>query len=81
MARSEEGDRRARWYSRVLSLVTLTGHIEESDAVWELVKTDIGACTQAYLIRDLEGWSLHFARIRLRLGRQKDPIESYPTWC
>ncbi len=81
MARSEAGDRRARWYGRVFGFVTLTGHIEESDAVWELVKNDIGACTQAYLNKDVEGWSLHLARIRLRLNRQKDSIENSPTWC
>lgn len=81
MARSDDGDRRARWYGRVLSLVTLTGHLEEADVIWKLIETDIGGCTRAYSRKDLEGWSLHFARIRLRLARENGPIDSYPTWC
>lgn len=81
MARSEPGDRRTRWYGRVFSLVTLTGHLEEADVIWRIIEADIGGCTRAYLSKDLERWSTHFARIRVRLGMQRGPIESYPTWC
>lgn len=81
MARSEEGDRRERWYGRAFGFVTLTRHPEEADVIWKLIETDIGWCTRAYLNKNLEGWSLHFARMRLRRAREKGPLKSYPTWC
>lgn len=81
MARSEVGDERAFWYGRVVRLVKLTGHIEEADLTWKVIAPDIGACTRAYLCKDLDGWSHHLTRIRLHLYMQKGSIQCRPTWC
>jgi hypothetical protein len=81
MARSAVGDERAYWYGRVTRFVNLTGHLEQADLIWKAIEADIGACTQAYLCKDLAGWNHHLTRIRLYLDIQKGPIECRPMWC
>lgn len=81
MARSEAGEEQALWYGRMVQLVKLTGQVEEADLLWRKIAPDMGACTRAYLYRDLEGWRRHLLRIRLHLDMQGGPLECRPTWC
>lgn len=81
MARSEVGDEQALWYGRVVRLVKLTGQVEEADLLWRVIAPDVGACTRAYLCKDLEGWNRHLTRIRVHLDMHKGPMQCHPTWC
>lgn len=81
MARSEIGQGQAYWYGRVHAYIKLTGHLEHVDLIWKVIESDIGACTRAYLRKDVAAWNHHVTRIGLHLDLQKGPIECYPTWC
>ena len=81
MARSEEGQEQAEWYGPVYRYMKLAGHLEETDRIWKTIEAHVGACTRAYLYKDVEGWNYQVTQIRLHLTMEKDQFEGYPTWC
>ena len=78
---TEASHAQSLWYGRIVRLIELMGHLEPSDLLWTEIEADLGACTRAYVAKDLVSWRLYALRIKVRLLAQKGPLDCRPTWC
>ena len=69
------------WYGRIVRLMKIMGHVEPSDALWRDIEADLGACTKAYLAKDVRRWRWHALRVEARVHLTEGPLECLPTWC
>jgi hypothetical protein len=78
---TEASHAQALWYGRIVRLIEVMGHLEPSDLLWSEIEADLGACTQAYLAKDVLSWRMYVCRIKAKVWSQTGPLECRPVWC